>query len=124
MSTVYRLWAGARVQELLEWQESWAGKNLHSYRPGRGCDEAWYSQALKVEEALLSGQPLVGACLDFAKAFDRLPFHLLLGIAEVAGAETSILRALQGMHGQEAWLGNHSHQRTGSSRAVQFQWCS
>ena len=45
MSTVYRLWAATRVQELLQWQEKWISPRLHSYRPERGCEDAWWSQA-------------------------------------------------------------------------------
>ena len=100
MSTVYRLWAGARSRQLLEWQETWATENLHSYRPERGCDGAWWTQALRIEEAVLTGESLAGICLDFVKAFDRLPFHMLLELARNARADPSILHALNGMHGQ------------------------
>ena len=85
MSCVYRLWAGTRVGELISWQERWSTNHISSYKPAQGCEDSWWAQALKVEWALLHDEPLAGANIDFAKAFDRLPNDLLLQMAEQVG---------------------------------------
>ena len=58
MSVVYRLWAATRMQELTLWQETWLSSCVASYRPQMGCEDLWYAEALRVEHALLTGQPL------------------------------------------------------------------
>ena len=95
MSTIYRLWAGTRVQELIEWQAHWIGDEQFSYRPEWGCHDAWWTQALSIEHALLSGEDIAGLSLDWAKAFDRLPKDILLQLARATGMESGILRALE-----------------------------
>ena len=100
MSTVYRLWAGTRVAEVIAWQAEWLGSDVCSYRVGFGCDDIWWCTALDIEHSLLMGEPLAGLSIDFAKAFDRLPITILLNLAEAAGVSSGMLTALRGMYGQ------------------------
>ena len=100
MSCLYRLWAGTRVRELIDWQARWSSAHVSSYKPQLGCEDAWWSQALDLEWALLHGDPLVGANIDFVKAFDRLPNDLLLQLASHVGMGPHICRALGAMHSQ------------------------
>ena len=128
MSCVYRLWAGTRVGELIQWQERWSTAHVTSYKPGQGCEDSWWSQALKIEWALLHGESLVGANIDFVKAFDRLPNDLLLKMAEHTGLGKHISRALGGC--MRNWSGvsklgplwgSHYEQPTASCRDARFQ---
>ena len=98
MSCLYRLWASTRMHELLQWQETWLSEEVSSYRPGMGCEDTWYAEALLVEEALLAGEPLAGMNLDFMKAFDMLPHSILFGIAEHMGLCPRVLRPLRGIY--------------------------
>ena len=100
MSTVYRLWAATRMQELVEWQETWISAHVASYRPQMGCEDLWMAEALRVEHALLTGEGLAGISLDFSKAFDRLPHSVLLNIARCVGMDEHILCGLSGMYSQ------------------------
>ena len=100
MSTVYRLWAATRMQELIEWQKSWIPTHVASYRPDMGCEDIWLTEALRVEHALLTGEGLAGISLGFSKAFDRLPHDVLLNMAATMCMDPDILRGLRGMYGQ------------------------
>ena len=98
MPLLYRLWASARVRQLLDWQQQWISPCVYSYRPEHGCEDAWLEEALRVEKALLSGEPLCGLSIDLAKAFDSLPQSILLMLAEEVGMDANVLRALRGMY--------------------------
>ena len=56
-SAVYRLWAATRLQDAVRWQEGWIHEGQHSFRPKHGAIDVYWALALRVEEALLSGQP-------------------------------------------------------------------
>ena len=98
MSVIYRLWASTRMEELGEWQKAWISEDVTGYRSVMGCEDVWYCEALDVEEALLSGVPLCGLTLDFARAFDNLPQEVLLTAAERMGMPQPVLLALRGMY--------------------------
>eukprot|EP00973_Karenia_brevis_P056941 7920621-Karenia_brevis.AAC.1 len=38
MSVIYRLWACARLQEVMAWQEKWAARSQHGARSGHGTE--------------------------------------------------------------------------------------
>ena len=99
-SVVYRAWAACRVQELISWQQGWLSKKVSSYRPEAGCEDIWLTQALAIEHALLFDEPIAGISLDFAKAFDRIPVHILLRLAKTIGVEEGIINAMTGMYQQ------------------------
>ena len=99
-SVVYRVWAARRVRKLIEWQEGWLHKAISSYRPGHGCDDVWFTQALLIEEALITSKPLAGLSIDFTKAFDRVPTHILFRLAERLGVEGGILKGVTSLYAQ------------------------
>ena len=100
MSVVYRLWAETRVREVAAWQQHWLHDSAHGFRPGHGPEDNWWHLALKVEEALLSGENLAGISLDYSKCFDRVPQGVVLRLAEELGMAESILAPLRGMYKQ------------------------
>ena len=100
MSAVYRLWASARVSQVLQWQASWLGMDVCSFRAGMGCEDIWWTSALRIEHSLLTGAPLAGLNVDFAKAFDRLPVDILLNLADTAGMPSNVVQALRAMYRQ------------------------
>eukprot|EP01064_Diplonema_japonicum_P010315 TRINITY_DN175_c0_g1_i13.p1 TRINITY_DN175_c0_g1~~TRINITY_DN175_c0_g1_i13.p1 ORF type:complete len:1930 (+),score=452.56 TRINITY_DN175_c0_g1_i13:183-5972(+) len=97
-SAVYRLWACARLSDILIWQEKWIHDKQYGFRTGFGTEDALLDLALDIEESILEGKPLVGVALDFAKCFDSVPQQLVLELVEDMGMETGILRALKGMY--------------------------
>eukprot|EP00973_Karenia_brevis_P026165 3610195-Karenia_brevis.AAC.1 len=58
MSAVYRLWAARRMQDLRQWQESWATKGQHGFRASHSTEDIFWAMALKVEDSILQGLPL------------------------------------------------------------------
>ena len=99
-SVVYRMWAGFRVSQVLQWQDQWATQGIYGFRRASGTEDCFWQTALDIEHALLSGQPLFGFSLDFAKAFDRVPVDLVMHLGERAGLPQGLLRGLRGMYTQ------------------------
>eukprot|EP00665_Eupelagonemidae_sp_cell47_P008443 gene8443-2313_t len=97
-STIYRLWAGTRVREVMQWQESWLVDGQRGFRVGNACDDLYWSLALRIEEAILTGTPLVGISADWAKCFDRVPHGIMLALLEETGLHAGILRPLRTMY--------------------------
>ena len=98
MSVIYRLWAAARVADVMAWQEQWAHSGQHGSRRGHGTEDVYWCLALKIERAVLLGEPLYGISLDYAKCFDNLPQDILLRLASETGLHTNILRPLKSMY--------------------------
>ena len=113
------------MRQLTQWQETWISSSTTSYRPGHGCEDLWLAEALKVERALLLGEPLAGISLDFAKAFDNLPHDIMLRIAAHMGMDEGILSALRGMYTglkRRFKVGSHVGQSFSSSNGI-LQGC-
>ena len=49
---------------------------------------------MRVEDVLLSDEPLAGFSLDYAKCFDKAPIRMSSRLAEEAGMSENILRGL------------------------------
>eukprot|EP01064_Diplonema_japonicum_P022674 TRINITY_DN326_c1_g1_i7.p1 TRINITY_DN326_c1_g1~~TRINITY_DN326_c1_g1_i7.p1 ORF type:complete len:1215 (+),score=217.14 TRINITY_DN326_c1_g1_i7:1591-5235(+) len=97
-SAVYRLWACARLQNIIPWQEGWIHPTQHGFRPKRGTDSLLMELSTQLEEALLHQIPLNGLALDFVKCFDRIPQEVAFGLMEDLGMHGRILRPLRGMY--------------------------
>ncbi len=82
------------------WQQAWIDNNLHGFRSGHAPEDVWWQMGLKVEEALLSGEPLLGFVLDWSKCFDRVPVNLVLRLAEELGMPKCVHTGLSGMYDQ------------------------
>ena len=52
LPVVYRIWASARMVQLEGWFKSWVPDSVFSAGGGRGSVEAWYTNALDIEEVL------------------------------------------------------------------------
>ena len=99
LSVLYRAWASCRLADLMRWQESWCHSSQFGFRSLHDCLDAWYPLALKVEHALLSGEPLCGAFLDYEKAFDLLPLHeIILPLAAHLGLPHFLVRCLSNLY--------------------------
>eukprot|EP01064_Diplonema_japonicum_P000874 TRINITY_DN1058_c1_g1_i11.p1 TRINITY_DN1058_c1_g1~~TRINITY_DN1058_c1_g1_i11.p1 ORF type:complete len:903 (+),score=136.99 TRINITY_DN1058_c1_g1_i11:2748-5456(+) len=99
-STIYRLWASARLKQVLGWQERWITPNQHGFRPKHSTTSALMELCTKLELALVEGEPLQGIALDFSKCFDMVPQRLSLDLMSAMGLAEPIRRALQGMYNQ------------------------
>ena len=98
MSCVYRLWAAARVREVMSWQEHWIDNSMHGFRRGHGAEDVWWTQALAIEDALLQGTCLFGLSLDYGKCFDRVPIHIVLQLAQEYGMSCKIVKPLRTLY--------------------------
>ena len=98
MSAVYRTWAASRMRDVKVWQEAWASANQHGYRAGHSTEDVYWALALRIEEALLSGEALCGLSLDYSKCFDRLPHKILFKLVEEPGLSRQIAPPLRTMY--------------------------
>eukprot|EP00973_Karenia_brevis_P033631 4637103-Karenia_brevis.AAC.1 len=81
----------------MPWQEQWAHSSQHGARPGHSTTDVFWTLALQLEQALLTGTPLYGLGLDYSKCFDRLPHGILLALAEHMGLPQGVARPLEHM---------------------------
>ena len=86
---IYRRWAAYRLQTLETWVKGWFDETL--YTIGGGADDAWYMNALQMEEALLKGQTITGGSADLQKAFDQIQRDMLYELLAEAGLPKEVL---------------------------------
>ena len=96
LSAIYWLWAKARFQDSLNWQEFWAHKEMWGCRKGRGTQGMIMAIAQQLEQGGMHSDCVVGGgAYDFKKCFDLIPFQLLFRSLEIRGAHPRILMPLQ-----------------------------
>eukprot|EP00660_Eupelagonema_oceanica_P019607 gene19607-biopygen16350 len=98
MSAIYRVWAATRMRAVRAWQEEWAAPGQHGYRAMHGTEDVYWALQLRLEAAILNGEPLYGLSIDWAKCFDRLPQGILLRLLERMGLAERVLRPLRTMY--------------------------
>ena len=94
MSIVYRIWAAVRVRQCLQWQERWVAPGQHGCRQNRGCADVLAKVSVEFEDAILEGRHVVGAAVDFAKAFDNVPTAIALSVLKHLGMHPRILNPI------------------------------
>ena len=97
-SVMYRAWASARLKSVSPWQDKWAHAHQHGFRGGRGTDDLLWHLGLRIEEAAMCGDTLVGATFDYKKCFDQVPQEIMLRLMSHLGLPECILRAIHGMY--------------------------
>eukprot|EP01059_Diplonema_ambulator_P000003 TRINITY_DN0_c0_g1_i4.p1 TRINITY_DN0_c0_g1~~TRINITY_DN0_c0_g1_i4.p1 ORF type:complete len:1528 (+),score=304.66 TRINITY_DN0_c0_g1_i4:2257-6840(+) len=97
-SCIYRLWACARLRQILRWQEEWIHATQKGFRPKHRADDVLFDISLQIEDALMGGEPLHGVALDFAKCFDTVPQQLTLELMRDLGLDPKVLRPLRTMY--------------------------
>ena len=99
-SAVYRLWACARLEDVLKWQERWIHHSQYGFRRLHGIFDVIYDLLTQIEDALLGGKPLFGIALDYAKCFDRVPQELTMELVGKLGLHSRILGPLSDVYGR------------------------
>ena len=61
---LYRRWAALRLRDLAPWIDTWALEEMYAGMRGRGAEDAWWTTALEVEFARLSGDVVIGGVAD------------------------------------------------------------
>ena len=101
LSSIYRVWAKARLPALVEWQEQWLPDQAWGFRPGRSAEGLFFCTSfLDMECAAAAGDVAAGISFDLRKAFDHIPTDLLLTVLEARGCHPCILRPLRGLFDQ------------------------
>eukprot|EP00666_Eupelagonemidae_sp_cell4sb_P005827 gene5827-biopygen9860 len=98
MSAIYRVWAAARLQSVMRWQEKWAAPGQRGSRAGHGAEDVFWKIALDIESALLRGEPFHGVTYDAVKCFDKIPQGILLKLLGKLGMEARILAPMRTMY--------------------------
>ena len=113
LSMVYRLWAGARLWEVMWWQEAWVQPRAYGFRLARGAVDAATVTQVLLELARLKGWRLEGLSLDYVKCFDLIPQAVVLRIArELAltkGCCAPWRPCIGSSSGRSAWQGRWGH---------------
>ena len=90
-STLYRLWASVRIQDLEGWIQTWADPAMFAGIPGAGAEEAWYLTQLDFELKRLTNSHIAAGSIDVYKCIDQIVRPLAIDLARKAGMPTSIL---------------------------------
>eukprot|EP01064_Diplonema_japonicum_P020023 TRINITY_DN2902_c0_g1_i4.p1 TRINITY_DN2902_c0_g1~~TRINITY_DN2902_c0_g1_i4.p1 ORF type:complete len:858 (+),score=179.89 TRINITY_DN2902_c0_g1_i4:1265-3838(+) len=98
-SLIYRTWATVRMRKVLRWQEEWIHPTQSGFRKGKSRYNTVMQISLQIEESLLTGKPLHGLALDYAKCFDRVPREVTLKLLETMGMSERVLRPLRAVYG-------------------------
>jgi hypothetical protein len=67
----------------------------HGFRQGHSCDDVFYDIALSMEEALLSGNSLIGVHFDYKKAFDLVPRNIIFNLASRLGFSSKLIDVMK-----------------------------
>jgi hypothetical protein len=82
----------------MDWQEAWIEGGQRGFRAGHRSEDVLMELGMEIEDALLSGEPLYGVALDFAKCFDRVPQEIVLSLVNDLGMGKRILSPLRSMY--------------------------
>ena len=91
MPVAYRIWAAHYVKALLPWQERWVHRSQHGCRAHHSVSDAVLRTAMELEQAMLDGEDVAGAALDFSKAFDFVPIKIGLRLLRELGLPERVL---------------------------------
>ena len=90
-STLYRVWASARMADLEEWVQSWSDDPMFAGVPGAGAEEGWYLTQLDFEFKRLASMQITAGSVDVYKCFDQMVRALIVWLADEAGMLEQIL---------------------------------
>jgi hypothetical protein len=110
---VYRLWACRRLQDIMDWQEAWIEGGQRGFRAGHRSEDVLMELGMEIEDALLSGEPLYGVALDFAKCFDRVPQDRLVPCERPGHGEENTVSARVDVQGADPAVQATSGSRLG-----------
>ena len=97
---VYRIWAAARTQQSMLWQEEWIHPGQHGARMKHSTSDALINISLSLEESIINGTNIQGIAVDLAKAFDNVPVGITFAILEKLGMDSKLVKSLRGMYQQ------------------------
>ena len=94
LSAVYRLWAGIRLQAVMNWQEQGIHPHAYGFRTGKGTGDAYILLSTMVELTTLLDEKLYIVGLDYVKCFDRVPQAIILQVAADLGLDPESVEQL------------------------------
>ena len=100
LSIFYRLWAGARLQEAMAWQERWAHPRAFGFWPARSATDGAAMTQLLLELGRLKGWTVSGMGLDYRKCFDLMPQVIVFEVCTRLGWDDEVLAALHALYCQ------------------------
>ena len=100
LSQSYRIWAGVRIEDALQWQERWVHHEAYGFRPHKGALDAATVLMLIVELVRASNTLLGRAGADYTKFCDLIPQAISMAVLEEQGIDARVLRAFRGTYSQ------------------------
>lgn len=89
-SSLFRLWATARLRQPAPWIRSWDGPALNAGVLGKGTPDNWHTTAIEIDAARLDGACVAGGSLDVFNCFNQFNRPLIFQLAEAAGMPLAI----------------------------------
>jgi len=91
-SAAYRVWAGIRTAEIIEWQNKWSPDGITGFKKKSGTEDALWLIQQKVAAARMGEYDVSIAAIDFAKCYDKIDWHVTVAAAAARGVPSWLLR--------------------------------
>jgi hypothetical protein len=88
---LYRMWGKIRLSHLDGWIQQWMSPCVYSGCWGRGAEDAWYEDALAMEECALKQIMAILGVVDIHKCYDMLVKPLVGMLLTVAGCPKQVV---------------------------------
>ncbi|CAE7571190.1 unnamed protein product [Symbiodinium sp. CCMP2592] len=88
LASVYRLWAKIATKKIFKHIGPHLPRTLYGSVPGRSSNDMVGSVQMRLEKAIITGQPLFGVSFDFSKAYNTLPRGILQLINQRLGLDS------------------------------------
>jgi hypothetical protein len=99
LSSVYRLWAAIRHNQLAtSWFPHWKHAQSYGGKFSKAADQLAYETCSQIEQAKTQNFYLAGISFDLAKCFDTVPFNLALDVFSARGADVRIVQTLRSFY--------------------------
>ncbi|CAE7360715.1 unnamed protein product, partial [Symbiodinium sp. CCMP2456] len=87
LASVFRLWGKIMARKIANHIGGALPATLYGSVPGRSTSDMISSVQTRLEQALISGQPLYGVSFDFSKAYNTLPRNVLQQLNQRLGLQ-------------------------------------
>ena len=130
LASFYRLWAKILTRKIFQHIGPHLPQTLYGSVPGRSSNDMVGAVQIKLERAIITGQPLFGVSFDFSKAYNTLPRGILQLINQRLGLQSIWKPYLAFLTGLErhftcgpAWGKATMATIRGLQRAAPLRWC-
>ena len=101
LSSIYRLWASARHDQLcVKWLPKWKSSKTFGLKDSHAADALAFQTCLQTQINIHNKLYTSGLSYDMQKCFDTIPIQLVIQVFNHRGADSKVVKALNGFYSQ------------------------